>query len=134
MEQSPHRVIVEETPHHVAVWIFTVFAVLTLISLRDLQGIVLSPCFASLALYASTRSRFTFNRSAQVLTIWRSVAFWKFEKHYPIPELQEVYIRPGVKGNTLAVRFKSGRSRDLTTSFHRQHLEETAKTLNRFIR
>ncbi len=97
-------------------------------------GVVLSIFFAMLTFYAAIASSFVANRSRGILIVRRRIGALAFEKVYDASTIDRVFVRVTIKGNGLAVRFKSGRSTGLTMSLGSGHnLENAAAALNQFL-
>jgi hypothetical protein len=116
IERSHHQVIVEETATTVAAVVFGAFALLTAVVFRSIPGGAVALTFGSLGLYASVRSSFTADRDRRVLVIRRRVGWWALEKTYEAKAIDRIYVVSTRKGDGLAVRFKSGRHKNLTLS------------------
>jgi hypothetical protein len=140
IERSQHHVVVEETATKGAVIIFGAFALLEGVVFRNAAGnaravgLALGLFFAAIALYAAVRSSFVANRSRRVLIVNRRIGALAFEKVYDASTIDRIFVRVTIKGNGLAVRFKSGRSKGLTMSLSSvDPLEDAAATLNQFL-
>jgi hypothetical protein len=134
IERSHQQVIVEETPTTGAILLFAAFAFLMLISLRNTVGMLLAFFCAAIALYAAVGSSFVADRNRRVLVIKRRVWVWTFERVYEASTIDRVFVRATIKGDGLAVRFKSGRSKELTMSLgFGDNLEDAAAALNQFL-
>ena len=96
-------------------------------------GVVLGFFMAGLAVYAAISSSFVADRSRRVLIIKRRIGVLAFEKVYDASTIDRVFVRVTIKGNGLAVRFKSGRSKGLTMSLGSEDLEDAAAALNQFL-
>jgi hypothetical protein len=134
VERSDHYVVVEETATTGAVMLFGAFACLTLAIFRNVLGLVLAFFFASLAVYAAVRSSFVADKGRGVLVIKRQIGPWNRERHYDARAIDRVFVPITIKGNGLAVRFKSGRRMSLTMSLgFDSDLEGAAAALNEFL-
>lgn len=133
IERSHQHVVVEETATTGAAWLFGAFTCLVLFINRETIGVVLAVLFAFYAMYASVTSLFIADRDRRVLVVKRRVALWTFASRYESRSLDRVYVRRTLKGPALAVRFRSGRSRNLTMSLGADHLERAAGALNHFL-
>ena len=122
IERSQHHVVVEETATKGAVILSGAFALLDPVVFRNATGnafaVGLAPAFffATIALYAAVRSSFVANRSRRVLIVNRRIGALAFEKIYDASTIDRIFVRVTIKGNGVAVRFKSGRSKALTMS------------------
>ena len=140
IERSHDYVVVEESATKGAVILFGPFAVLDPFIFRNAVGgafavgVVLSIFFAMLTFYAAIASSFVADRSRQVLIIKRRIGALAFEKVYGASTIDRIFVRVTIKGNGLAVRFKSGRSKGLTMSLGSgDNLENAAAALNQFL-
>jgi hypothetical protein len=134
IERSNQWVVVEETATTGAVLLFTAFACLGLIVFRDVVGTVIALFLFSIGLYAAVGSTFTADRDRRVLVIKRRIMLWTFEKVYEAKAIDRIYVRFTIKGSGLAVRFRSGRSKDLTMSLgSARTLDAAAAALNHFL-
>lgn len=134
VDRSHQQIAIEETATTGAVFIFGGFACLGLIA-HDRIGLLLGLVLGSIALYAAVRSTFIADRNRRVLLIRRRILFWTLERVYEVSTIDRVYVRyMGKGGSGLAVRFKSGRSKNLTMSLgSASGLEEIAGALNHFL-
>ena len=90
--------------------------------------------FALLALYAAVRSSFVADRNRQILIVRRRLWVWDFERVYEAAIIDRIMVRSTIKGNGLAVRFKSRSTKDLTLSLgSAAGLEGLAGALNHFL-
>ena len=140
IERSHHEVVVEEAATKGALIEFGAFALLDLVSFRKARGqalavgVALGFLLAGLALYAAISSSFVADRSRRVLIIRRRLGVLTLKKAYEAKEIDRVYVRSTSKGSGLYVRFKSGRSKGLTTSLGSgDGLEDAAAALNQFL-
>jgi len=134
IERSHQSVVVEETATTGAAVLFGALALVTLIAFRNAAGVALTVYFAAFGLCAGIRSSFVADRTRRVLVIKRRIALWNFERVYEAKTIDRIYVRSTIKGSGLAVRFKSGRSKDLTISLgSANRLEAIAGTLNHFL-
>jgi len=140
IERSHDYVVVEESATKGAVILFGAFAVLDPFIFRNAMGgafvvgVVLSIFFAMLTFYAAIASWFVANRSRGVLIVRRRIGALAFEKVYGASTIDRIFVRVTIKGNGLAVRFKSGRSKGLTMSLGSgDNLENAAAALNQFL-
>ncbi len=141
VERSHHEVVVEETATKGAIILFGAFAILDLVSFRKARGqalamgVALGFLMAGLALYSAISSDFVADRSRRVLIIKRRFGVLTLKKKaYDAKEMDRVYVRSTSKGSKLYVRFKSGRSKGLTTSLGSgDGLEDAAAALNKFL-
>ena len=105
-----------------------------LVVYRNAVGVVLAFFFACFGLYAAVKSLFVGDRNRGVLVIKRRIGQWTFERVYEARAIDQIYVRFTIKGSGLAVRFKSGRSKDLTMSLGTAtNLEDAAAALNHFL-
>jgi hypothetical protein len=134
IERSHQRVVVEETPTIGVAIAFTVLTAFILVVFRSAIGAFLALWPVSLGLYSSVRSSFTADRNRRILLIERRVFVWTFERVYEAEAIDRVYVRDTIKGSGLALRFKSGRSKDLTMSLGAGgSLNSAAAALNHFL-
>jgi hypothetical protein len=85
-------------------------------------------------LHAAVRSSFIADRSHQIFLIKRRIDRWTIERSYEAKSIERIYVRNTIKGSGLAVRFKSGRTKDLTMSLSFETgLEDIAAALNHFL-
>jgi hypothetical protein len=140
IERSHDYVVVEESATKGAVILFGAFAVLDPFIFRNAVGgafavgVVLSIFFAMLTFYAAIASSFVANRSRGVLIVRRRIGALALEKVYGASTIDRIFVRVTIKGNGLAVRFKSGRSKGLTMSLGSgDNLENAAAALNQFL-
>ena len=110
------------------------FALLTLIVFRTAIGAGLALFFASIGLYSAVRSSFIADRTRGILVIKRQIVLWTFERVYEANTIDRIFVRVTIRGSGLAVRFKSGRSKDLTMSLGSANtLDGAAAALNHFL-
>ena len=140
VERTHHRVVIEETATKGAVWEFGAFALFALIAFRNAMGnvrtigLVLTVFLASIALYAAVRSLFVADKDRRVLVVKRRIGILTYEKVYEAKDIDRIFVRVTIKGNGLAIRFKSGRCKSLTMSLGSgDSLEDAAATLNQFL-
>jgi hypothetical protein len=127
-------VVIEETATTGAALLFGVLAVFVLLAFRNLAGIVVAGCFASLSIYSAVRSSYIADRDQRVLIIERKLARWTVTKVYKSALIDGEYVRFTIRGSGLALKFKSGRSKDLTLSLgSTAGLERAAGALNHFL-
>jgi hypothetical protein len=131
---------VEETATKGAVIVFGAFALLDLVSFRRAVGnvfalgMVLALFMAGLALYAAISSSFVADRTRRALIIKRRIGILTRERVYDASTIDRIFVRATLKGNGLAVRFKSRRSKSLTMSLGSgDRLEDAAAALNQFL-
>jgi hypothetical protein len=134
IERTHQQLIVEETATTGAAVLFVTFAVFVLIFFRNLLGALVALYFAAFGLYLSVKSSFIADRNRGVLVVRRQIVLWTFEKVYEANTIDRIYVRFTIKGSGLAVRFKSGRNKDLTMSLgSASTLEGAAGALNHFL-
>lgn len=134
IERSHQRLVIEETATTGAALLFGALALVTLLAFRSTTGAAVCLFFVSAGLCAGVRSVFIADRTRRVLVIERRIAFWNFERVYDAKAIDRIYVRSTLKGSGLAVRFKSGRRKDLTMSLGSTiGLEGLACTLNYFL-
>ncbi len=98
------------------------------------MGVVLAFFMASLALYAAVSSSFVADRTRRALIIKRRIGVLTWEKVYEASTIDRIFVRVTSKGNGLAVRFKSGRSKSLTMLLGSgDSVEDAAAALNQFL-
>ena len=142
IENSHHRVIIEETATTGGVWIFGGMALLTLFlwvtaprpststPAKEAVGAFAVLFFASLALYASVRSTYIADRPSGQLTIERRILFSTIRTAYDAHTIDRVYVRHTQKGSGLYVLFKSGRKKRLSMSLEFLSLDPFTVALN----
>jgi hypothetical protein len=135
VERSSNQVVVTESATVGAAGIFGAFAVLSFIVYRSRAGAVLTLFFASVATYAAVNSDFVADRNCGELVVRRRVGPWAIRRAYQARTIDQIYVRRSFhKGSGLAVRFKSGRSKNLTMSLGwTPDLDRIAATLNHFL-
>ena len=133
-ERSASHVIVSETATSGAVAIFGVLAILSTFLYMGIAGLAATAFFAAWALYAAVASEFTADRGHGQLVVRRRLGPWSVSKTYCADSIVRVYVRRTIKGNGLALRLKSGRSKGLTMSLDSQgRFDHLAGVLNHFL-
>ncbi len=134
-ERSSLHVVVSETATTWTAAMFGGFAVLSLFLYRGIAGAILTLFFACWAAYAAVASEFVADRGRGELLVRRRIGPWSITRAYPVTDIAGVYVRRSFhKGNGLAVRFKSGRSKGLTMSLDWEpNLDPVAASLNHFL-
>jgi hypothetical protein len=135
VERSHQHVVIEETATWGAALGFGVPAVATFVMWREILGISIALFLAAIALYAGVTSEFVADRNRRCLIVKRRLAFWSVEKAYEAQSIERIYVRHTGKGSALAVRFRSGKTPNLTMSlgFDYPKLEGAAAALNHFL-
>jgi hypothetical protein len=134
IERSAHHVVIMETATSGVAAIFGAFAVMSLFVYRSVPGLAITLFFACAASYSGVNSSFIADRNHRTLVIRRQLWRWTFEKVYPAKTVDRVYVRHTIRGSGLAVRFTSGRSKDLSMNFDTTAgLDHGAAALNHFL-
>jgi hypothetical protein len=134
-ERSSMHVVVSESATTWVAVMLSGFAVLSLFIYRGIAGLLVMLFFACWAAYAAVASEFVADRGRGELLVRRRIGPWSITRAYPATEIAGVYVRGSVwKGNGLILRFKSGRSKGLTTSLDWDpDLDRAAASLNHFL-
>jgi hypothetical protein len=143
VERSHDRVAFEETQALSVVWVFALvsfaagFAAVRNVLVRgDLRasviGLALLLWFGALALYTLVGSTFIVDRSLGKLIVQRRIALWSLQKTYRTETIDRLVVVETQKGSGLAVHFKSGKRKTLTTSLGENFIvvEAAALALN----
>lgn len=112
IQRAHDHVVLEERPITAVAWFFAGLAVVALIWLWNTAAVALSLVPALFGLHASVESLFIANRLERLLIVRRRLALWTFEKRYATQTIHRIYVRDTLKGSALALRFKSGGSKD----------------------
>ncbi len=135
IERSHHQVVIEESATTGVAVVFFGFAAFIVIVSHNAIGAVGALWFVLLGVYASVTSLFIADREMGVLLVRRRVMWWTLERTYQAVAIDRVYVRSTIrKGSGLAMRMKSGRSKDLTMSLGSENtLNGAAAALNHFL-
>lgn len=134
VERSDQHCVIEETARMRAALLFGALGLLTIVAFRRAENTLLALWFGSWSLYSSVRSSFIADRRRGVLVVRRRVLTWSIERVYESATIDRIYVRGTMRGSGLAIRFTSGRSKNLTMSLGSgTGLEAVAGALNHFL-
>jgi hypothetical protein len=134
IERSHRRVVIVETATPGSALIFGVGGLAILVASRNMVGVAPALGLGCMALYAAVGSTFIADRDRRALVVRRRIGLWTIEKVYAANTIDRVYERRMGRGSGLAVRFKSGRSKNLMMSFDATAgLDAIAGALNHFL-